>query len=892
MKINNRIETAKMCLTQPRSDDNTPVMNDETERLRNAAKQRLNECITLLKESAKTLGERLTNSDDVSTIETINSENYVQELGTKLEKIESPQIRMPIIAPLSAGKSTILNAIIGEDILPTGALKMTALPTAIVIKLEQNAPSNVPPVELYLDKEILNGLQNLVINAAKHLRNYCKHHRELNSLLQGNSDLVRKAQEIRDSTGSVLAFQELLDEEGEATRGRKQFNNGMQFDNKKQIQFLLTFMNELVLICVYLASEQPDSSLSLVVFEDHIPWLLVNKCPLQNSQHQLKKSCQLVLIDTPGPSEARISAQLSSIVEHQLKVADVVCDIAEFSQLDTEANADVANDVDKIRSLKHEEDSIYVLLSKIDLYKRRNMSKEQLKQHIADFYKVSDKHVFLLSGSYALIAQQFFAEYEQSIENASPIHLQSSETAKDVLEAYCPCDWEAMLNKSSPEEVHKIAENLFKLSNLGIFLNSAIESVYGQVLHKCIESGLNTCTNVAKNFITAVRMRFNGLELMKRQLREEIDGLNQDLHDLLAVHDDHPSIIAGISNTLETELKPIFQQALQDLKEVLNKIFDYDHEIWRNSEEIERQDKLAKKAQVYNITFTSIFGTGLGAAASKSGASDWTVGIALAVGTFLGSIAIAVCMEYFNGNDDEILFGSVEDADEFIIRVSNAVNKVTQSIYETVKTSVNEAINKATTAFSNFTNEKTKPILDRVSVRLSNAFHVDFSPPKYLHKNHKTFILNAQNVRYMRKSMLWSLYTLINKSDATYFVSRTKLQAECVNNIYDSLKQIQEHIAETTSTDMKENFLAHLQYLQIYIEKYKHYVEQFLKDKHLEQENQKNFKIELHQLENKWIKYTKYFDELTLSINWTKLFPNTINSLSNDITVTKHHVIM
>ena len=47
---------------------------------------------------------------------------------------------MAIVAPMKAGKSTIINAIIGQEILPSRNSAMTTLPTEIIFDAERTEP--------------------------------------------------------------------------------------------------------------------------------------------------------------------------------------------------------------------------------------------------------------------------------------------------------------------------------------------------------------------------------------------------------------------------------------------------------------------------------------------------------------------------------------------------------------------------------------------------------------------------------------------------------------------------------------------------------------------------------------------------------------------------------
>lgn len=60
--------------------------------------------------------------------------DFEQQVNQEIEKVKNLELRMAIVAPMKAGKSTITNAIIGQDILPSRNAAMTTLPTEIIFE--------------------------------------------------------------------------------------------------------------------------------------------------------------------------------------------------------------------------------------------------------------------------------------------------------------------------------------------------------------------------------------------------------------------------------------------------------------------------------------------------------------------------------------------------------------------------------------------------------------------------------------------------------------------------------------------------------------------------------------------------------------------------------------
>ena len=60
-------------------------------------------------------------------------EGSVRMVRTDLDAVRNGELRAVVVAPMKAGKSTLVNAIIGYELLPARGSAMTTLPTRIVL---------------------------------------------------------------------------------------------------------------------------------------------------------------------------------------------------------------------------------------------------------------------------------------------------------------------------------------------------------------------------------------------------------------------------------------------------------------------------------------------------------------------------------------------------------------------------------------------------------------------------------------------------------------------------------------------------------------------------------------------------------------------------------------
>jgi len=125
---------------------------------------------------------------------------------------------------------------------------------------------------------------------------------------------------------------------------------------------MLTFINELFRISVYLLASHSSLNLSLDAFLKNIPVIHVNYQPVSKTQKNFKQRCQLLLIDTPGPNEAAGVIQLGRFVTNELQKADVILFVVEYGHLNTESDAKIADEIKKNTS-SEEKSRMYLCIN-------------------------------------------------------------------------------------------------------------------------------------------------------------------------------------------------------------------------------------------------------------------------------------------------------------------------------------------------------------------------------------------------------------------------------------------------------------------------------------------------------------------------------------------------
>lgn len=262
-----------------------------------------------------------------------NSENTYEkareEIEQEIRKVKDLELRMAIVAPMKAGKSTIINAIVGQDLLPSRNAAMTTIPTKIAFNNAVKEP------QLVLSENILSVFQNTWFSLQQTMNSLTVS--EIESRISQYPHLIALATEIQQNSCSIAA----------------------EITGKDNISKILTKLNDFVRLC---CSLDPINN-PLDKLED-VPTI---QTPFwrNESVSQSEQLGNLVVVDTPGPNEAGEHLRLTAVVEQELRRCSIVLIVLDFTQLNNQAATAVKQQVQPIIDLIGKE-NLYVLVNKVD----------------------------------------------------------------------------------------------------------------------------------------------------------------------------------------------------------------------------------------------------------------------------------------------------------------------------------------------------------------------------------------------------------------------------------------------------------------------------------------------------------------------------------------------
>jgi len=447
-----------------------------------------------------------------------------KEINNATSNVKDLALRMAIVAPMKAGKSTIINAIVGQDILPSRNAAMTTLPTEIVFDTKLSEPI------LILSSQILAVFQQTLLT------------------------LKRKIDTLEDRGHSKIAQYPHLAQLLEKIQAMGVVSIPAETVGRTQIIQTLTDLNDLIRLCSVIEPLADPLRSVLEVPRIHTPFW---RSQTTEQSNQLGK---LVIIDTPGPNEAGENLKLLNVVYEQLQKSSLVLIVLDFTQLRTEAAQQVKKDVERVIQLRGKE-NLYVLINKVDQRTEGDMTPEQVRQFVAAEFGIGGSgetdRVFEIAARWAFCATNFLLELQQH----PSLDIAQMTTARALAQQIFGIDWEEELEDAKVEQLQRKAERLWKKSGFAPFVEKAINALMERAAPRCMKSALNIAHSRLIELHDDVQLRGSAIAKDEEKLRLEVGALEADLHRLELCR----TQLREVDN-IKTHLHNELNRILEDLK--------------------------------------------------------------------------------------------------------------------------------------------------------------------------------------------------------------------------------------------------------------------------------------------------------------------------------------
>ncbi|CAF5010033.1 unnamed protein product [Rotaria sp. Silwood1] len=492
-----------------------------------------------------------------------HASSIVKRLKIEIEKVVNFELRMPIIAPMKAGKSTILNAVVGQNLLPTRNAAMTSIPTEIVLNVINLKENKYVEPYLKLDRKFIDRMNQLQDDLRQHFNEKAISTDDMKKKLERHTHLVETAEIIRQKSSKCPTLD-------------------TQIYGSERIRLVLIFINDLIRIYECLIRNNAFSDTKDLL--DALPRIYAPYIAIGNDEIIHESLGNLVLVDTPGPNEATTSSFLKEIFHSELEKAAIILVVLNFKSLNTEIDDSIATKIQTIRDAKHDDDSLYAIVNQVDERRKGDMTPQQVKEFVARQFKIGhydsldqEQHrVFETQALRALLAKQFMYEmklYETSNRNEN-FSIEKITCGEDFMTQVYGISWKWNKPKTTCEELHVMAERLWEESGFQSFLHEAIDSLIKKAAPRCLKSALKQCKYNNSQLQDNLKMRKNAMAANTHKLHREIAELENDSKELKQVMDSQRINLETVKKNISHLIQQHFYQAKADGKKDLKQLFD------------------------------------------------------------------------------------------------------------------------------------------------------------------------------------------------------------------------------------------------------------------------------------------------------------------------------
>ncbi len=486
----------------------------------------LEETRKIIKESKNLLTELIEreevndNKNSNKTLSLTNLKGHQKILTNELQKLNNLEYVIAFVGTMKSGKSMTINAIVGQEILPSREFPMTTLPTLITHKPHQTEPT--------LTIQKVAPFNKLV----KEIQIKLKDHNNLSNL-----------QEIQNLVNKIKS---------------KNINFETKYEGQENISKFLKEINDLMRIAKELDIEPPYNQYTDV---DDLPRIEVEFYHLKK-HNKVDSTAKLTLLDTPGPDEVKHSEILKKIFQAQLERASAVTLVVDYTKMNNESDADVKKQVKDVANMigkKH----LFVLLNKFDQRNQAKNEKENYEEAKRLIYadilkdKINKDNVFPISSKSAFYANLGLCELDKN----GKINLDLAWRKPFGVEVLGEAMWEMLIDNK--EMVNKACNIKWEKSFFEEPLNKIITPIHNDASLMALDSSLTKTKDILKKVDKGLSVEKNAYMEDIEKLEENIESVKNEIFNIGQISKD----IKGISQIEIKELK-------EGLKEELKKNID------------------------------------------------------------------------------------------------------------------------------------------------------------------------------------------------------------------------------------------------------------------------------------------------------------------------------
>lgn len=745
--------------------------------------------------------------------------NIEKSIDQEIENIDRFELRMAVVAPMKSGKSTIINALIGDNILPTRGNAMTTLPTEIVFNRDIEQPT------LVLTKEAID----LIVQFQYKIQGSLNQE-DIRSLLDNQSHLVNMVNDIIKMKPHP-ALRPLV--------------NTVELKN---IQTTLTFINDLIRIFLILSDKGYDNFQN-VSLKPLLQKTIRLQVPVTNLSDEYMKDMDtsigsLTIVDTPGPNEAAASQELRDIVQGELQKAALVILVLNFTSMGTDADQHIYEEIRSIREASIDDDSIYVIVNKVDQRRKGDMKKDDVRKFIATKYKVTektnelhDRRIFEMKAVHCLAFRRFMKELEILKEKKVQPSVKNMTTVEDLTRELYP----SHDSDDDEEQLEFIrlctdATKMWKTAGLKEFIEGPISDLFKKLAPRSIQSALNVCVRSGNELKKQVIDHQKLSNASKEALEKECAEIQNDCHE-----------IARLENQNRHKLNETIVELGKKIDELMIRVKDQ-YEKKPTSVSQTSTKELGSESNKYLLKNTFASGLILGSFVAASIVSGGSVALAAGLAAIGGASGATI----IGNSDDDKKFENETEAKKFVNDLNEEIYESCKKVLDNVRNEIEACCKSANLSLSSHLKQTTNSIIQKANERLQQKFEIEMVTLKTLTSDTIKTEISVDRV-IQRYRPLWG-YTLfgrkaaITTKDNLPAISQIKLQMSrkeiidiCTKSVQHYMKTFQEQVYEHFNQVLVKTFESYFIKLNAYFQNYESQVRVTLGQKTATKEKQEQY---------------------------------------------------
>ncbi|HDK0336034.1 TPA: dynamin family protein [Escherichia coli] len=488
----------------------------------------------------------------------------------RIEELEGEQIKtarremvLAVVGTMKAGKSTTINAIVGQEILPNRNRPMTSVPTLI-----RHVPGKTEPV---LHLEHIQPVRNLLITLQQKLA----------------TPAGQQVAQTLQQTGDTCELLKILVDDAWLKN---------EYHGEEEIFTGLASLNDLVRLAAAMGAEFP--------FDEYAE---VQKLPVIDvafSHLVGMDACQgtLTLLDTSGPNEAG-QPQMEIMMRDQLQKASAVLAVMDYTQMNSKADEEVRKELNAIADVSA--GRLFVLVNKFDEKDRNGDGADAVRQKVPAMLNsdvLPASRVYPGSSRQAYLANRALHELRKN----GTLPVDEAWVDDFVREAFGRMKKDYVCKDS--ELATEGATDLWEGSLIDQLITEVILSSHSRAAALAVDSAAAKLMQNAENISEYLSLRHQGLMQSIQSLQAHITSLLEDIREIADCQEQVTADVRMAMEEIDARTRELLTGVCTSLEEELN---DYFRSGKRKEQQMLEEENSAQPRERNAFAFFhNIFGTG------------------------------------------------------------------------------------------------------------------------------------------------------------------------------------------------------------------------------------------------------------------------------------------